>query len=86
MLKLQQERTRRALIRGKQSSADLQNARDDPMTVKRSQDIRSLAEQGRQSALQDVCHLVHRSVLLVSNRKDGTLPLGKQQVEMTGEF
>jgi hypothetical protein len=80
LLKLQEHGIQSALIDGKQITTDLLDAPRDPITVKRPQDIKSLEDHKRQSALQDVCFLFHRSVVLVSNRKDGTLPLGKQQV------
>jgi hypothetical protein len=67
------------LIHGKQISADLLDAPRDSITVQRSQDIESLQDHQRQCALKDVRFLFHSTAILVSNRKDGTLPLGKQQ-------
>jgi hypothetical protein len=50
----------------------------------RSQDIKSLEHHQRQRALQDIRFLFHGTALLVYNRKDGTIPLGKQQVSRVG--
>jgi hypothetical protein len=54
--------------------------------MQRSQDIESLEDHQRQRALQDIRFFFHITAILVSNRKNRTLPLGKQQVSHAHGF
>ena len=74
------------LIDGKKISADLLDAPRDSVAMLRSQDIESLEDHQRQRALQDVRFLFHCTAVLVSNRKSGTLPLGKQTGKISFEL
>jgi len=82
LLKPQRHGIQRPLIHGQRISANLLDAPRDSIPVQRSQHIKSLEDHQRQRPLQDIRFLSHSTAILVSNRKDATLPLGKQQVAL----
>lgn len=67
------------MIDSEQVSADLFNTARDPVAVHRLEDIEGLEDHKRQRALLDVCLLFSWLYILAANRKDATVPVGKQQ-------
>ena len=71
------------MVNGQEISANLLDTPRDSEAVQRPQYIESLEDHQSQDSLQDLGFLFQGNAslaILVSNTRDGTLPLGKQQV------
>ena len=67
------------MIDSEQVSADLFNTARDSVATRRLEDIEGLEDNKRRRALLGVCLLFSWLYILATNRKDVTVPVGKQQ-------